>query len=57
MSLQSTPTAQQIKLSIKDFFFSVNATKYAVSCGFGHIAAEILNGRLHYLRSDLSTCS
>ena len=31
---------------------SVNVTKSAVSCGFGHITEEILNGKLHFLCSD-----
>ena len=32
---------------------SVNMIKSAVSCGFGHITEEILNGKLHLLYSTL----
>ena len=32
--------------------FSVNVTKSAVSCGYGHIYEEIFNGKLHFLCSD-----
>ena len=28
----------------------VNVTKFAVSCGFGHITEEILNGKLDFLQ-------
>ena len=34
-------------------FFSVNVTKSAISCGFGHIYRKILNGKLHFLCSDI----
>ena len=34
---------------------SVNVTKSAVSCGFGHITEEILNEKLHFLSSDHET--
>ena len=31
---------------------SVNVTKFAVSCGFGHITEEILNGKPYFLCSE-----
>ena len=41
-------TGQKMKFSIKDF--SVNVTKSAGNCGFGHtLIEEILIGKLHIL--------
>ena len=42
-------TTQKMKFLIK--VSSVNVTKSEVSCEFGHITEEILNGKLHFLHS------
>ena len=42
-------TAQKIRFSIKDF--SMNITKSAGNCGFGHIYWRNLNGKHHFLWS------
>ena len=50
-SLYMPETLHQ-KLSFPLRISSVNVTKSAVSCGFGHIYYEILNEMLHFLCSE-----
>ena len=42
------------KLSFPLRIFSINVTKFAVSCGFGTSTGEILNGKLHFFGAVLS---
>ena len=51
-------TAQRVKFSMKDFFSKCDQTaveQFSVDlvCGFGHITEEILNGKLHFLCSEI----
>ena len=41
-----------MKFSMRDFL--VNAIEFAGNCGFVKFTEEILNGRLHFLCSDIS---
>ena len=48
----STYTTQKWSFPLK--ISSVNETKVAVSCRFGHITEKILNGKLYFLCSDIN---
>ena len=50
--------AQRVKFSMKDFFSKCDQTAAEqfsadLVCGFGHITEEILNGKLHFLCSEI----
>ena len=51
-------TVQSVKFSMKDFFSKCDQTAAKqfsadLVCGFGHITEEILNGKLHFLCSEI----